>query len=82
MTKDVGILILGLVVAGMPFLGFPVNIERTILVIAGLAIALLAFLIRGDFSLFAVTKTGDTFTENDINDLSGNVKADHEAKGE
>lgn len=64
MTKDVGILILGLIVAAMPFLGFPVRIENILYVVSGLLIALLAFLIRGDFSLLRIERTGDTFVEN------------------
>lgn len=64
MTKDVGILILGLIVAATPFLGFPSNIKTFILVVCGLLVALLAFLIRGDFSLFRIERRGDTFVEN------------------
>ena len=65
MTKDVGILILGLLVAATPYLGFPASYERLIFVVAGLLIAILAFLIRGDFSLFSIEeRTGDTFVEN------------------
>ena len=63
MTKDVGILVLGLLVAAMPYLGFPAHIERIILVIIGLIIALLAFLLRGDFSLFSIERKADTFVE-------------------
>lgn len=63
MTKDVGILILGLLTAAMPYLGFPTNYENMIFVVMGLSIALLAFLIRGDLSLFTIERTGDTFTD-------------------
>lgn len=48
MTKDVGILVLGLLIAAMPFLGFPGSIEQIVYVLGGLLIALLAFFIRGD----------------------------------
>lgn len=71
MTKDVGILILGLIVAAMPFLGFPGGIKTVVFVVAGLLIALLAFLIRGDFSLFRIERTGNTFVENDRDHSGG-----------
>ena len=48
MTKDVGILVLGLLVAAMPFLGFPGSIEQIIFIVSGLTIAALAFFIRGE----------------------------------
>lgn len=75
MTKDVGILILGLLVAAMPFLGFPGNVKTIVFVVAGLLIALLAFLIRGDFSLFRIERTGNTFVENS-DDHSRGVSVD------
>jgi|GEM_PF-644414 len=64
MTKDVSILILGLLTAAMPYLGFPANYEQIIFVVVGLTIAVLAFLIRGDISLFTIERSGDTFIEN------------------
>ena len=64
MTKDVGILILGLLTAAMPYLGFPTNYENIIYVGMGLSIAVLAFLIRGDISLFTIERSGNTFSEN------------------
>ena len=64
MSKDVGILILGLLTAAMPYLGFPANYERIIFVVVGLSVAVLAFLIRGDKSLFTIQRKGDTFSEN------------------
>ena len=64
MTKDVGILILGLLVAAMPYLGFTATQERLILVVMGLSIAVLAFLIRGDISFFSIERNGGTFVEN------------------
>ena len=63
MTKDVGILILGLLTAAMPYLGFPTSYENIIFVAMGLSIATLAFLIRGDMSLFKIERSGDTFTD-------------------
>ena len=68
MTKDIGILVLGLLVAAMPFLGFPGGIERIIFVISGLIIALLAFFIRGE--LGGEEKQTDSFTQNRMDDHS------------
>ena len=70
MTKDVGILILGLSVASIPFLGVPSSWKTVLLVVLGLVIALLAFLLRGDISLTVGGKHAkgerrtDTFAEN------------------
>lgn len=64
MTKDIGILILGLIVAAMPFSGFPFGIEKVIFIVSGLAIAILAFLIRGDLSSSHFPRKSDTFSEN------------------
>ena len=64
MTKDVWILVLGLLVAATPFLGFPISIENIIFVIAGLAIAILAFLVRGESDFFSIERSSDTFVEN------------------
>jgi len=64
MSKDVSILILGLLTAAMPYLGFPANYERIIFVVIGLSVAALAFLIRGDISLFSIERKADTFVEN------------------
>ena len=46
MTKDNGILILGLVVALTPFLGIPGEWKTIIFVLAGILIAFLSFLIK------------------------------------
>ena len=70
MTKDVGILILGLVVAMVPFLGIPSSWKTVMFVASGLAIAFHAFLLRGDLSLTVSGKhtkgerRTDTFAEN------------------
>lgn len=48
MSKDAIIIVLGLVVAATPFLGFPSSWEMGMLIIVGLAIAALAFLLRRD----------------------------------
>ena len=83
MTKDVGILMLGLLVALMPFLGFPGSIERIVFVISGFAIAILAFFIRGDFG--GSEQETDSFVQNGgRNVLDGTVEREkvdgHEAE--
>lgn len=70
MTKDVGILVLGLVVVATPFLGLPSSWKTVIFVISGLVIAFLAFLLRGDLPLPGSgrytegERKTDTFAEN------------------
>ena len=72
MTKDVGILILGLTVAATPFLGIPSSWKTVIFVVSGLIIAILSFLLRGNLSLTAYSKHNkeerrtDTFAENSL----------------
>ena len=68
MTKDVGILVLGLLVAAMPFLGFPSNIEQIIFVISGLVIAALAFFIRGE--LVSSEQETESFVQNGVDKTS------------
>lgn len=67
MTKDVGILILGLLTATMPFLGFPRSFESFLLIVIGLAIAVLAFIIRNEglsSNRGQLDKKTDMFVEN------------------
>ena len=70
MTKDVGILVLGLAVAATPFLGIPSSWKTVLFVVSGLVIAILAFLLRGNLSLTVGEKHTkgerrmDTFAEN------------------
>jgi len=70
MTKDVGILILGLAVSALPFIGIPNSWKTAVFVILGLAIAILAFLLRGDLPLRRKGEHSDgerkteTFSEN------------------
>lgn len=78
MTKDVGILILGLLTALMPFLGFPRRFESFILIIVGLTIAVLAFIIRGEalFHNSNSERKTDMFVEN------GDIKQKKEVSGD
>ena len=86
MTKDVGILVLGLLVAAMPFLGFPGGTERIIFVVSGLVIALLAFFIRGE--LGGSQEKTDSFVQNGVQNhsvdgiVARKQSEDHEAKEE
>ena len=70
MTKDVGILVLGLLVATVPFLGFPSDVKQYILVGSGLVIAVLAFIIRGEL------ETDDHATESYSQNGGANKVAD------
>ena len=49
MTKDLVIIVLGIWVAVLPFLGFPNSWDRIILIVSGFSISLLMFLLRRDF---------------------------------
>ncbi|MBL7045796.1 MAG: hypothetical protein ISR99_02090 [Parcubacteria group bacterium] len=72
MSKDPIILILGVVVAVVPFLGFPGTFESVIFVLSGAAIAILAFLIRRDMARglhcepFVEGKKTATFSQNNV----------------
>ena len=70
MTKDVGILVLGLLVAAMPFLGFPSSMEQIVFVVSGLVIAVLAFFIRGELG------TGEKETESYVQNGGQKVSTD------
>ena len=76
MTKDVGILVLGLIVAAMPFLGFPSNIEQFILIVSGLLIAVLAFFIRGE--LGTGREKTESYVQNESLDNRTNEKVERE----
>ncbi|HEX9608907.1 MAG TPA: hypothetical protein VGA06_01710 [Candidatus Paceibacterota bacterium] len=70
MSKNAIVIVLGLVVAAMPFLGFPSLWETAILVVLGVSVALLAFLLRQDM-LHAPTRwhmpaTHDVHVENGV----------------
>lgn len=49
MTKDLVIIVLGIFVAVLPFLGFPNAWDRIILIITGFSISVLMYLLRRDF---------------------------------
>jgi len=73
MKKDTAILILGLLIALMPFLGFPGAWENWFFICAGLLIALLGYLLRRDIvhgkhcEHFMHGEANDTFSQNGSN---------------
>lgn len=60
----------------MPFLGFPIAIERVIYIVGGITIAALAFFIRGDL------ETGKNETESYIQNDGANGTKDRLNGGE
>ncbi|MAF59719.1 MAG: hypothetical protein QF858_01740 [Candidatus Pacebacteria bacterium] len=70
MSKDSVILILGIVVVIVPFLGFPGIFETIAFVVSGAVIAVLAFMLRRDIAEglhckpFEEGKTTDTYSQN------------------
>ena len=69
MSKDIAIIVLGISVALLPFLGFPGAWETVLLVFFGLGIVTLAFLWRRDIllSLGGNGKKTEVYTENGVN---------------
>lgn len=66
MSKKRMIIVLGLVVALLPFLGFPREIREALSVLAGLAIATVAFLLKRKVEQVAPSVKNDTFVQNGI----------------
>ena len=64
MTKKRTIIILGVLVALLPFLGFPKGLRDMLLVLAGLAIAIIGFLLKRKIEKVAMSAQNDTFTQN------------------
>jgi hypothetical protein len=82
MTKDVGILVLGLLVAAMPFLGFPGGVEQLVFVVSGIVIALLAFFIRSELGGSGEKET-ESYVQNGHSRTETGVEGDIEsANGE
>ena len=48
MSKEMAVVVLGLVVVVTPYLGFPSGWRELLLLVAGLAIMLIGFLLRGE----------------------------------
>lgn len=73
MTKDLGIITLGIGIALLPFLGLPYLFDTVLLVLAGLSVSLLTFLLRRDFFLYVERlrrrsreRSVDTYVESGI----------------
>ena len=72
MSKDTAIVVLGFFVALMPFLGFPSLWETIFFVLAGVCIAILAFLLRKEVlmgishSTIGKEKKTDMYVENGV----------------
>jgi hypothetical protein len=73
MTKDLGIITLGIFIALLPFLGLPHAWDTALLVLSGLSVATLTFLLRRDFFFYVERlrrrsreRTADTYVENGI----------------
>ncbi|MCH7530068.1 hypothetical protein IIB50_03060 [Patescibacteria group bacterium] len=70
MSKDVAIIVLGIWIAIVPFLGFPGFWETIIYVASGLGVVLMTFLLRRDIILYVsrITdrqrKSTDVYVEN------------------
>lgn len=67
MTKETGILVFGVIVAVMPFLGFPNGVEEFIIVVSGISIVVLAVLIQNSERKRGIGKNGrqtEMFVEN------------------
>ncbi len=56
MSKEMGVILLGLVIIVTPFLGIPGSWKTAVIVIAGLGVMLLGFLLRGQL----LTRSGHT----------------------
>lgn len=66
MSKKRMIIALGLIVALLPFLGFPREVRESLSVLAGLAIATIAFLLRRKIEQAATIVKNDTFAQNGV----------------
>ncbi len=64
MSKEMGIIILGLWIAVVPYLGIPSSWRTAVLVLSGLGVAVIGFLMRGE-TLSGIVRTGRLpFVEN------------------
>jgi hypothetical protein len=48
MSKEMTVIVLGLLVAALPYLGIPGSLRTMLLVLIGLGLALIGFLLRGE----------------------------------
>lgn len=64
MSKKRTIIILGLIVALLPFSGIPRDVRESLSALAGLIIAILAFLLKRKIERMAMDARNDTFSQN------------------
>lgn len=64
MSKKRTIIILGLIVALLPFSGIPRDVRESFSALAGLIIAILAFLLKRKIERMAMEAQSDTFSQN------------------
>ncbi len=64
MTKKRTIIVLGIFVALLPFLGFPREAREILSVLAGLSIAVIAFLLKRRIEQVAMSARNETFAQN------------------
>lgn len=75
MSKDIVIIVLGIWIAIVPFLGFPGLWETIIYVVSGLGVVLMTFLLRRDIILYVsrITarkrKSTDVYVENRMDSI-------------
>lgn len=67
MSKEMTIIVLGLWVAALPYLGIPGTWRMALLVLTGLVVAIIGFLLRGEsLSRGAMGSKHNTFVESTI----------------
>ncbi len=77
MAKDLIIIVLGALVALVPFLGFPNRWDTVIFVVSGISIVVLMFMLRRDILNHAANgvtqRHEDAFAESDVHRVEGVV---------
>ncbi len=64
MSKEVTLILLGLAIAALPYLGLPGSWRTTLLVLGGLGIAALGFFLRREVLARGAAHTQDFFVDN------------------
>ena len=77
MSKEMIVIALGLLVAVAPYLGVPGSWKTVLLVAAGLGIAGVGFLLRGESLARGTTQGDGHFVENSASSSSSQAPRDH-----